>query len=193
MNKQIFDNKQDEVTLSTTGRVLVCTNEAEIQVYETVQPEDENSEPTQELVTKYQYDTLWVKPVKQSDEAILQAFKEARIAEIDAYDTSSSVNNFTLNGISMWLDRATRGALKNRLEAEQAVNKETSVIWYDGHSFTVPIASALQLLTDLEVYASNCYDVTAQHKIDIQNLTSIAEVGAYDITSGYPTAPEYSF
>ena len=196
MIKQIFDTKQDEVTLSKTGRVLICVNETELQVVEqrAVESDDASAELSYEdvTVTKYQYDTLWVKPVKQSDAEILKAFKRARVAEIDEYDTSGDVNSFSLNGVTLWLDRDTRGSLKNRLEAENAAGKTSSTIWYEGYSFALPIEYSLDLLNALEVYASECYDVTAQHKVDVEACDTIAEVGACDITTGYPGNPAFT-
>lgn len=43
----------------------------------------------------------------------LEEAKTEKIAEIAAYDTSSSVNGFILNGILVWLDKATRVGLMN--------------------------------------------------------------------------------
>lgn len=192
MIKQIFDQKQPEVTLSTTGRVLICVNEKEVKVWESFEM-DETGEPAAPVqVTKYEYDTVWVKPIKQSAEAILQAFKAERLAEIDAYDTSDNVNSFKLNGTPMWLSRDMRLTLRNRLNSENAVGKNDTTIWYEGRNIEMQIDAALQLLTALEVYASNCYDVTAHHQVSIMSLGSIAEVGAFDITAGYPEIPEYT-
>ena len=38
----------------------------------------------------------------------LEQVKADKIAEITDYDTSSSVNGFMLNGLLVWLDKATR-------------------------------------------------------------------------------------
>lgn len=37
-----------------------------------------------------------------------------------------------------------------------------------------------------ELYALECYNVTASHKANIEQLTTIEEVEAYDYTIGYP-------
>lgn len=191
MIKQIFDSKQNEVTLSSTGRVFICVNEKEVQVQE-LKLNDEGEPDGYKDVTKYEYDTLWVNPIKQSADAILQAFKEARVEEIDEYDTSAAVNSFQLNGMPMWLGRDMRLTLRNRLLSEQALGKSESTVWYEGIGIPMQIEAALQLLNALEVYASDCYDITAQHKVAVLSASTIAEVGAYDITEGYPENPKYS-
>lgn len=194
MIKQIFDSKQGTITYSTTGRALICVNEKEIVT--TVQvpsenPEEGDTEETKELI-QYEYDTQWITPVKQSTEAALQAFKNARIEEIAEYGNSSAVNIFTLNGMKLWLDYATRGRLKNRLLAEQEDGKEESTIWYSGYSIKVPVEKGLYLLSKLEVYASESYDITSQHKVDIQALDTIEAVANFDITADYPEPPVFT-
>lgn len=90
---------------------------------------NEDGEETEETVTKYQYDTAWIKPIKQSSEAILQAFKDYRIDEVDEYDTSDTVNNFVLNGISGWFSRDLRTSLRDRYLIEQENGKTDTTIW----------------------------------------------------------------
>jgi hypothetical protein len=42
------------------------------------------------------------------------------------------------------------------------------------------------MLSALEVYAVDCYNVTTDHIYAIQSLTTIEEIEAYDYTVGYP-------
>lgn len=85
--------------------------------------------------------------------------KQQKIAEIDAYDTSPAVNGFSLNGATVWLG-------ESKME--------------------VPCDTAIQLLSALEIYALECFNVTAAHKKAVSELNSIEEVEKYDITAGYP-------
>lgn len=190
MIKQIFDQQQPEYTLSKTGRVFICVNEQEVQVTET--STDDNGEEIEETVTKYQYDTAWIKPIKQSEEAILQAFKEYRIDEIDEYDTSDAVNNFVLDGISGWFSRDLRVSLRDRYSIEQENGKTTTTIWINDQNIDISIDNAISFLSQLELYAVQCYDVTAAYKQVVNACSTIAEVGAIDITTNYPTIIEYT-
>ena len=45
---------------------------------------------------------------------------------------------------------------------------------------------AIQLLSALEMYALECFNVTAAHKKAVIELTDIEDVLAYDYKTGYP-------
>ena len=49
----------------------------------------------------------------------LKQAKVEKIAEITAYDTSDKVNGFMLNGLLVWLDKATRVGLMNSTTIER--------------------------------------------------------------------------
>jgi hypothetical protein len=109
-----------------------------------------------------------------------------RLAALDEYDSSPSVNSFTLNGNPMWLDAPTRQQLRISIEAYQAQEIEQVAKWFGGVQFTFPTAIWLQMLNALEVYASEALNVTESHRAAINALTSIEEIDEYDFTIGYP-------
>ncbi len=115
--------------------------------------------------------------------------KQQKIAEILAYDQSPEVNSFTINGVSMWLDRNTRASLFITIAAYRANGLTQITLWTTG-SNPVPITLLVddleQLLIGLEMYAKATYDITAQHKANVQPLLTIEEVINYDKTNGYP-------
>ena len=86
----------------------------------------------------------------------------------------------------MWLDKDTRVGLVNSITIEQAVGKETTVLWYDTVKYVIPIPLALQMLAALALYALECYNVPQEHLAVVMGLATKEEVGAYDYTSGYP-------
>ena len=108
------------------------------------------------------------------------------LAEIDAYDKSSAVNGFALNGAVGWLDKATRVGLMNSTSITKAMGQPTTTLWLGERKMEVPCDTAIQLLSALEMYALECFNVTAAHKVAVSELTSIEEVEKYDITAGYP-------
>lgn len=116
----------------------------------------------------------------------LDEVKAQKIAEIDRYDTSEAVNGFELDGMTMWLDFDTRQRIRSRLPVEKSAGRETTTLWYGTVPVPLPITLAEQLLDSIELYATDCYDVTAAHKAAVQALASIEEVEAYDHTTGYP-------
>ena len=122
----------------------------------------------------------------------LKQAKVDKIAEIAAYDTSSSVNGFVLNGLLVWLDKATRVGLMNSTTIAKASGKQTTTLWLGGLKLVVDCDKAIQLLSALEMYALECFNVTASHKQAVSELTTIEEVEAYDYKSGYPKMLEMS-
>ena len=122
----------------------------------------------------------------------LKQAKVDKIAEIAAYDTSSSVNGFVLNGLLVWLDKATRVGLMNSTTIAKASGKQTTTLWLGGLKLVVDCDKAIQLLSALEMYALECFNVTASHKQAVSELTTIEDVEAYDYKSCYPKMLEMS-
>ena len=62
----------------------------------------------------------------------LEEAKAEKIAEITAYDTSDKVNGFMLNGLLVWLDKATRVGLMNSttIAKEYGTGKYNSLVGY---------------------------------------------------------------
>lgn len=116
----------------------------------------------------------------------LATAKAQKIAEIEAYDISSAVNGFALNGTTVWLDKSTRVGLMNSTTITKAMGQPTTTLWLGESKMEVPCDTAMQLLSALEMYALECFNVTAAHKKAVSELNSIEEVEKYDITAGYP-------
>lgn len=126
-------------------------------------------------------------PISKLDQA-----KKEVIRKIDEYDTSVNVNSFKLNGVDVWLSKDTRVGLMNSISIEKAAGKEQSVLWFNSICVTVNCDSAIQMLSTLELYALDCYNKTAEHKVNVQSLSSIEEVHNYDYTQGYPSKLEFT-
>lgn len=130
--------------------------------------------------------------VSKMDALKLEQAKVEKIAEITAYDTSSSVNGFILNGMLVWLDKATRVGLMNSTTIAKAAGQQTTTLWLKGIKLVVDCDKAIQLLSALEMYALECFNVTASHKAAVGELKTIGEVEAYDYKTGYPKMLEMS-
>lgn len=112
--------------------------------------------------------------------------KREVLKKIEAYDTSSAVNGFMLNGAEVWLDKATRVGLMNSTTIAKATGQATTTLWLGDMKIVVDCDKAIQLLSALEMYALECFNVTAAHKKAVGELTSVEEVLSYDYTKGYP-------
>lgn len=120
------------------------------------------------------------------DAAELAYAIRSKVAEIEAYDTSSKVNGFVLNGMTVWLDKATRVGLMNSTTIAKAAGQETTTLWLGEVKLEVECDKAIQLLSALEMYALECFNVTAAHKKAVSELMTIKEVEAFDVTADYP-------
>lgn len=126
-------------------------------------------------------------------EEVLYGTRQAKIIAIYAQDRSTE--EFTVNGMSMWLDKATRTSLvANTLPAEKAAGKTETILWYAGEppvEILVPIAWLEDKLAELELYAKATYDTTQRHKANVCALTTTEEIEAYDHRAGYPDKPAF--
>ena len=116
----------------------------------------------------------------------LDEAKDDKIAEITAYDASTAVNGFKLNGNAFWLDKATRVGLMNSTEITKAAGQETTDLWMDDVKLTIPCDTVIKLLSAIEMYALECFNTTARHKAEVAELKTVEEVEKYDIKEGYP-------
>lgn len=116
----------------------------------------------------------------------IEKARENKIKKIVEYDVSENVNLFYYNEIPMWLDKATRVGLVNTINSAELIGKEGISIWYGGYHIDLNLMEARYLLAELEMYATECYNVTEQHKVNVNALDSISDVEVYDITTNYP-------
>lgn len=123
---------------------------------------------------------------EKHDAAELAYAIRTKVAEIEAYDTSSKVNGFVLNGMTVWLDKATRVGLMNSTTIAKAAGEQTTTLWLGEVKLEVECDKAIQLLSALEMYALECFNVTAAHKKEVSELTTIKEVEVFDVTTDYP-------
>ena len=191
MNKQkeTFAEKQPLLTFAKSGRCRIAIYIGEET--ETVSNRIGEEEETTEERTVYAYNVGWLTPEKgvkiTNEEEALAAIKADLIAQITAYDTSDAVNSFTLQGKEMWLPKETRVGLVNSVTIEKNAGKETTTLWFDGAKYELPVDAALQMLSALELYALECYNVTAAHKAAVNALESVEDIVAYDYTTDYPS------
>ena len=194
MNKtrQIFETQQEQVLMCGSGRVMVALNEEKLNATEQV-PVAMNKNGVMKYETRektqYAYDVYWITLPSSSAHdanAVLAAAKTEVETAITAYDSSSAVNAFLLNGIQVWLDKATRVGLMNSTAIAKNMGQEKTTLWFGSYQLEVDCDKAIQLLSALEMYALECFNVTAAHKKAVSELDNIEEVLTYDYKSGYP-------
>lgn len=140
--------------------------------------------PTVEMLLEDGWE-VYVAPEPTKEELLARAKRDKK-REIEHYDSSSSVNEFYLSEVPVWLDKATRTGLMLRFNAEIASGKTETVLWYGNISIPLQLTTAVQMLYALEIYASQCYDNTQAHYAAVDTLETIEEVESYDYRVGYP-------
>lgn len=120
----------------------------------------------------------------------VEAWKYVRLAQIEAYDTSSYVNNFKINGVDAWLDKNTRVGLVNMLQCSWG-DSQIPELWLDEeHPISLPSSDVgLELLNEIEKYAAQCYSVTQRLIASVKSLAksnSLEELQDFDYKSAYP-------
>lgn len=184
MEKMFFSEPQKRVTVGAYGKVLVLLNERKEKVVSnSMGDEMREAVPTEQYV----YDGCLLDTGGiASDQALLTAAQREVLSTIETYDASDSVNAFMLNGQAVWLDKATRVGLMNSTTIAKAMGQDTTTLWLGEAKLVVDCDKAIQLLSALEMYALECFNVTAAHKKAVTEMTTLEDVLGYDYTGGYP-------
>ena len=116
----------------------------------------------------------------------LEYMRKAMLYYIEKYDISSSVNVFELNGMQTWLDKATRIGLVNSINVTQRAGEQKIELWLGNYKLELDCNKAIELLSKIEIYAMNCFNVTSLHKKQVSEFSNIEDFLNYDYKSGYP-------
>lgn len=187
MEKYYFNEAQPRLTVGDGVVLLLINGKEETEISGGMS--DENGLATTEAVVRkvWVYDGVRLETGGMTSEAALTAAAQKMVlAEIDKNDTSSAVNGFMLNGQRVWLDKATRIGLMNSTSIAKAMGQPTTTLWLGDVKLVVECDKAIQLLSALEMYALECFNVTAAHKKAVSEMSTVEEVLAYDYTAGYP-------
>lgn len=194
MTKMIFEQKQPKMVVCKSGRAMIALNEQVVKSVESVPVgmTDEGEMRYEEREKEqYAYDVCWLENVG-TEADVLNSAKASVLADIEAYDTSTAVNGFMLNGQRVWLDKATRVGLMNSTSIAKVIGQPTTTLWLGDVKLVVECDKAIQLLSALEMYALECFNVTAAHKKTVAEMSTVEEVLTYDYTAGYPKILEMS-
>lgn len=114
--------------------------------------------------------------------------KRNKIAEIEQYDSSSAINDFTVNtDTHVWFTPQERSNYRNSIDAAKLMNVNQLQVFAGDTLITLTTEQAEQMLAAIQLYADQCYIVTRQHKANVEALETVEAVQAYDNTTGYPT------
>ena len=184
-NEEIQENdiKCSEDTIFVKGNTKECLIKAIVDYK--YSPDDVNlilcSKINNEVTPEYTNYINWVEYAKKCasiifDAPTLENAINAKIEEITKYDVSTNVNGFLYNGNTYWLDKATRVGLMNSTKILKDAGETTTTLWLGSLHATFSVDDVIDMLSQLEMYALQCYNVTAQHKAAVSELTTIEAV-----------------
>lgn len=127
----------------------------------------------------------YVEPEPTPEELLRRAIA-LKCLEIQNYDSSENVEQFTINDTPMWLGHELRQQIRTSADAYLAMGQENMTKVFNGTEYTFSITNWIQMLNALEVYAAEALNTTERHLNAVNNLTDIEEVNNYDYTTGYP-------
>ena len=179
-----FLERHPLIEYGVLGNTYVYANEQEVEEeYTDMNPDGNDEKKTR---TVYKYDVVDIDKRFKTEDEVIAELKKLKNDEITKYDTSSNVNVFALNGVDVWLDRDTRVSLMNSTTIAKNMGQENTILWLGTFKITVKCDQAIQLLSALEMYALSCFNKTAEHKKNVEALSTINEIVSYDYTVGYP-------
>lgn len=146
--------------------------------------------PTEEQLLEAGW-MVWEEP-EPTPQQLLQEAKAMKLAEIDEYNNSTSVNSFMVNGYETWIPVELRAVFKTSLDAYIALGQSTMTKIWDGVEYTTSPQNWLQMYYRVEFYANECQNVTDRHKIAVNAMTNVEDVEGFDITADYPSKLEFS-
>lgn len=165
---------------------LECTNPYKSIYVLRLSPNSKNLEVQIDSQDEHiDYDTRYVS-IRLEYQPVLADIKNYLVSLQKEYDKCSEVNSFYLNDERTWFDKATRVGLANSLAIQKANGATDTTLWVNGTPVSITIDKATALLNAVELYAIQCNDVTNRHLSEIDQLATIDEALAYDITKDYP-------
>ena len=129
--------------------------------------------------------------IEPTAEELLDLAKGKKDGDITAFDNSANVNSFIIGGLPMWLGWELRARLKASLDAIEAAGGTEMTKSFGGIDYTFSTDQWNAMINAVENYAGVCQKVTEGHRAAVNALTAIADVEAYDYTTGYP--PKINF
>lgn len=133
---------------------------------------------------------VWDMQITPPTPRTLEQAKQEKIAQIEEYDNSDTVNGFDIvmgeDTMTAWIHPEQRANYKNSLDSAELLGLTEVHPVFNGIQLTLETAMAKMALAQIQIYADRCFIVTETHKANVEALESIEDVDAYDNTTGYP-------
>lgn len=114
-----------------------------------------------------------------------------KLIGVEGFAKSDAVKSFDVNGNPVWLDSEARASIAKAVADKRAAGRTETTLYLGGTGYKMDLDKADEILRGVEIYASDCYEATENHKAAIAALPD-EELEAYDYTSNYPERPSFT-
>jgi hypothetical protein len=151
--------------------------------------------PSEELILSdgwEEYKEPTIPVYEPSEEELFNMRKEQLINDLYEYDSSEYVNicyiQLNDNILPYWTNKNERSVLKSVIH--DYIDNNIPNYRLDLRDLNISIELNCELLLNilsvLEIYASQCYNVTTDHLYNINKLTTLEELNNYNFKINYP-------
>ena len=128
---------------------------------------------------------------KENDEEYIAELKQQKIDELLVFDKSPEVNEFYIDDNPMWLDKSARIGIKfNLLDKYEG---DVFKLYSNTLCYSLSPNVVKDVISKVEKYAKECFDVTSEHKIEIASLTTSKAIEEYNYKTKYPKKLKFEF
>ena len=121
-----------------------------------------------------------------TEQEIVSWMKPYLLNAIAKHDKSKDVEDFTINGVHLWLDGDLRNKVRENLEYCQTMGIENTTLRYEGMEFPMTIEMGWQLYYAVLGYARDTWNVTEVHNAAVPKIETVQEMIDYE--DSYPSA-----
>lgn len=120
--------------------------------------------------------------------------KAEMIQKIDDYDDSENVNGFKINGQEAgWFTPEERSNYRSSIDAAKLLGIETLSFFIGDNLLEVTPEQGEYMLAQIQLYADQCFIVTKEHKIAVEELDDVEAIDAFQYTEGYPEQIDFAY
>lgn len=130
--------------------------------------------------------------VSPGSEEHTEAVRTLVLQRISNYDISDNVDAFFVNGVKYWMPKTMRESLVMTLGEFQKAGVADFPFALGGKTATLPCEVVSAMVTQVEVYATQCMAVTQQHLNAVAAISDEQYLLEYDYTQGYPNMPFFN-
>ena len=130
---------------------------------------------------------VWEMKLSETPLMTIEKARMRKIEEIEFYNVSEDVDSFIINDtINAWFTVQERLNYKQSIEAAKLLNIEKLSFYVKDVKLEIAPIVGEQMLALIQLYADQCFMVTKQHLLNVNALSTIEEIEAYNYKEGYP-------